>query len=148
MLTDTTERPEVLTLLVAVAVPVPALDLLTYSVADSVAMPARGARVIVPLGSRRLTGVVIGDGAMPQGEVELREVIEVLDDTAFLPDVVLELTSWVSDYYLAGPGATMAAAMPPQALNQRADNFRTIRIIALTAEGQDLAELISLGPRC
>ncbi len=45
--------------LVSVAVPVPALDLLTYRVPDGLAIPAVGARVLVPLGSRRLTGVVV-----------------------------------------------------------------------------------------
>jgi len=42
-----------------VAVPVPALDLLTYLVPDSFDLPAVGARVLVPLGSRRVTGCVV-----------------------------------------------------------------------------------------
>ena len=46
--------------LVAVAVPVPALDTLTYSVPDEFPAPAIGARVLVPLGSRTMTGVVVG----------------------------------------------------------------------------------------
>ncbi len=45
--------------LVSVAVPVPGLDLLTYRVPDGLDMPAVGARVLVPLGTRRLTGVVV-----------------------------------------------------------------------------------------
>jgi primosomal protein N' (replication factor Y) (superfamily II helicase) len=138
----------VLSRLVSVALPVPALDLLTYRVADTLTTPVRGARVVVPLGSRTLTGVVIGEAASPVPGVELRDVISVLDEAAFLPADVLELTSWVGDYYLSGPGATMAAAMPPQALSNRADGFRTTRRVALTAEGQDLAERVSIGPRC
>ena len=46
--------------LVSVAVPVPALGLLTYRVPSDQAMPVPGARVIVPLGPRQLTGVVVG----------------------------------------------------------------------------------------
>ena len=134
--------------LVSVALPVPALDLLTYRIADTLATPVRGARVVVPLGSRTLTGVVMGDAPDPAPGVELRDVISVLDQAAFLPADVLELTAWVGDYYLAGPGATMAAAMPPQALSNRADGFRTTRRVALTAEGLDLAEQVSIGPRC
>ena len=42
--------------LVRVAVPVPALDSLTYSVPDEFPMPPIGARVLVPLGSRVMTG--------------------------------------------------------------------------------------------
>ena len=47
--------------LVRVAVPVPALDSLTYSLPDSLENPVVGARVLVPLGNRVLTGCVVGD---------------------------------------------------------------------------------------
>ena len=50
--------------LVQVAVPVPQLDSLTYSVPDEFPDPAPGARVLVPLGKRVLTGVVAG-GPVP-----------------------------------------------------------------------------------
>lgn len=126
--------------LISVAVPVPALDVLTYRVPDMYAVPSTGARVVVPLGRRTLTGVVLGEAAPPDGAFELREVITVLDDTAFISPDVIQLTDWVSDYYLAGPGATLAAAMPPHALTSRIDAFRTVRTIALTAEGHDMAE--------
>ncbi len=42
-----------------VAVPVPALDLLTYRVPEAMAVPVPGARVVVPLGARRVTGIVV-----------------------------------------------------------------------------------------
>ncbi len=42
-----------------VAVPVPALDLLTYLVPDSLDLPPVGARVLVPVGTRRMTGLVV-----------------------------------------------------------------------------------------
>ncbi|MGE3276311.1 MAG: primosomal protein N' [Vicinamibacterales bacterium] len=137
--------------LVSVAVPVPALDLLTYRVPEGVPTPVPGARVVVPLGRRTLTGIVTGEAAPPPpGEAgfELRDVTRVLDDTPFLPPEILQLTEWVSDYYLAGPGATLAAAMPPQALTSRADAFKTVRVAALTAEGIDLADRIAANPRC
>jgi primosomal protein N' len=46
--------------LVSVALPVPAIDALTYGVPDTLSEPVTGARVLVPLGRRTLTGVVIG----------------------------------------------------------------------------------------
>ena len=125
--------------LVLVAVPVPALDLLTYSIPDSHPTPVPGARVVVPLGSRKLTGVVTGEASTPDGTFAVRDVLDVLDQTPFLPADVLQLTDWVADYYLAGPGATLAAAMPPHALANRVDGFRTVRTVSLTAEGLDLA---------
>jgi primosomal protein N' len=48
--------------LVHVAVPVPSLDLLTYAVPAGVAVPSVGARVVVPLGTRVVTGIVIEVG--------------------------------------------------------------------------------------
>jgi primosomal protein N' (replication factor Y) len=45
---------------ILVAVPVPALDALTYAVPDGRIEPVIGARVLVPLGNRVLTGIVMG----------------------------------------------------------------------------------------
>jgi primosomal protein N' (replication factor Y) len=111
-------------------------------------MPVAGARVVVPLGQRTLTGVVVGEAVALSEEIALKDLVQVLDERPFLPADVLQLTDWVSDYYLAGPGATLAAAMPPHALTSRIDAFRTVRLVALTAEGHDIAERVALGPRC
>ena len=48
---------------VHVAVPVPGLGLLTYSVPAGMARPVVGARVVVPLGSRVVTGIVMDDAS-------------------------------------------------------------------------------------
>ncbi|MGQ0735290.1 MAG: replication restart helicase PriA [Acidobacteriota bacterium] len=139
---DQTERR------VAVALPVPALGLLTYRVPSGVPVPATGVRVVVPLGRRTLTGVVMGEAAPPDAAVTLRDLIEILDEEPFLPADVCELAAWVADYYVAGPGASLAVAMPPNALSARRDMFRTVRTVALTAQGQDVADQIAVGPRC
>ena len=124
--------------LVSVAVPVPALDLLTYRIPDESPIPPAGARVVVPLGPRKLTGIVIGEAGPPDGAFELKNILQTLDADAFLPPDVIELTQWVSDYYVAGPGATLAVAMPPHALTARVDAFRTVRVVSLTSEGHDV----------
>lgn len=124
--------------LVSVAVPVPALDLLTYRIPDTHPTPPPGARVVVPLGPRKLTGVVVGAADPPNGAFEVRDVLQTLDTDPFLPPDVIELTGWVSDYYLAGPGAALSIAMPPHALTNRVDAFRTVRVAALTARGHDV----------
>ena len=99
--------------LVRVAVPVPGLGLLTYRLPDGLQAP-RGTRVIVQVGPRKLTGLVTHDNA-PLDDVpsRLRDVQEVLDDVTFLPEEVVDLALWVGDYYLAGPGEVISAAMPP-----------------------------------
>ncbi|MSO35135.1 MAG: primosomal protein N' [Acidobacteria bacterium] len=121
--------------LVSVAVPVPALGLLTYRVPPDQAMPVPGARVVVPLGPRKLTGVAVGQVSAADLTFKLKDIIQVLDAGAFVPPDVVKLTQWVSDYYLAGPGATLAAALPPHGLTNKVDRFKTVRIVALTAAG-------------
>ena len=103
--------------LVSVAVPVPALDLLTYRVPPDLDVPARGARVLVPLGPRVMTGLVVGDAGVADAPAEgrLRDLVDVLDPEPFLPGHVVDLILWVADYYVCGPGEALAAAMPPRA---------------------------------
>jgi primosomal protein N' (replication factor Y) len=129
--------------LIRVAVPVPALEALTYGVPEELGEPSLGARVLVPLGNRTLTGVVIesGLGTYQQSETgsgtrdpesdrtpepadpasripnpgTVKSVFDVLDATSFLPADVVALAAWVSEYYACGAGEAIAAAMPPRA---------------------------------
>jgi primosomal protein N' (replication factor Y) len=119
---------------VSIAVPVPFLDLLTYRVPEHIELPTIGARVRVPVGTRTLTGCVVEhstNGAPVEG---LKDIVEVLDREPFLPPHVVELCRWVADYYVAGIGDAIAAAMPPGA-RARATSFRTRRVASLTAHG-------------
>ena len=132
---------------VSVAVPVPGLPLLTYSIAGK-ALPPRGARVLVPLGSRTVTGIVIGESP-PADEQSVKPVVEVLDDDAFLPDAVVDLALWVAEYYMAGPGEALAAAMPPGAWveSERRYQLTGAGRAALTApmDAERRRVLVSLG---
>src|SRR5690349_24983857 len=75
-------------------------------------LPARGARVSVPLGKRVVTGVVTG--SLETGHNgETKDLIAVLDDDGFVPAAVVDLAMWVAEYYACGPGDALAAAMPP-----------------------------------
>ncbi|HEY7502306.1 MAG TPA: primosomal protein N' [Vicinamibacterales bacterium] len=150
------------------AVPVPALESLTYSLPDDVPDPPVGARVLVPLGNRVLTGCVVQENlgtrepanpGTPErgnpGTVRVKPIIEVLDTTAFLPEDVVELATWVADYYACGIGEALATAFPPLSAPKetgRPAAFRTIRIAQLTAQGleiasRDLDPTLKLGAR-
>src|SRR4051812_38489158 len=98
---------------VHVAVPVPFLPLLTYDVPEGMPPPVRGARVLVPLGTRHVTGCVVAVDALATADVEPKPIVDVLDASAFLPGHVIDLALWAAEYYAAGPGETVAAAMPP-----------------------------------
>jgi len=145
--------------LVRVAVPVPALDSLTYSLPDDVQFPVVGARVLVPLGNRALTGCVVGRADADEAPAStIKAVIEVLDAEPFLPEDVVSLATWVADYYACGIGSALAAAMPPMAAARpsdgRARGFRTVRVASLSVQGMEVAgeaasggAALRIGPR-
>src|SRR5580765_7259059 len=126
---------------VHVAVPVPGLDLLTYAVPAGVDPPAVGARVVVPLGSRIVTGIVIERNTGPVSHgVDVKPVRQVLDAGSFVPPEVVALARWTADYYAAGVGDTIPALLPPMARGGRADAHKTTRMAAITAQGLEALE--------
>lgn len=68
-----------------------------------------GSRVLVPFGSRRVSGTVVGFPS-ETGVSGLKSVIDVLDET--LPPDLLALARWMSDYYLHPLGQTIEAVVP------------------------------------
>jgi primosomal protein N' (replication factor Y) (superfamily II helicase) len=122
--------------LISVAVPVPFLDLLTYNVPDSVAVPPIGARVRVPVGARTLTGCVVRHDALVEDGTDVKDIGEAVDREPLLPPSIVELCRWVADYYVAGIGDALAVAMPPGARG-KPSAFRTQRIATVSALGSD-----------
>jgi primosomal protein N' (replication factor Y) len=121
---------------VHVAVPVPGLDLLTYVVPSHLTRPVVGARVVVPLGSRIVTGIVMDDASASSVDAAaIKPIKEVLDADAFVPPEVVDLARWTAEYYAAGPGDTITAVLPPKARGARADAHKTMRVASITAMG-------------
>jgi hypothetical protein len=113
--------------LIAVAVPVPGLGVLTYAVPADAPVPHKGARVSVPLGTRLVVGVVAAhDAAPPADPSKIREINSVIDDAAFLPAAVVDIALWVGEYYASGPGESLTMAMPPAARRGEVDAFRMV----------------------
>ena len=99
---------------IAVAVPVPGLGLLRYR-APGTERLVKGARVVVPLGGRTVTGCIVDPAATAPDRKVLKDVKAIVDEWPFLPPAVVDLALWVGEYYAAGPGDAMAGAMPPSA---------------------------------
>ena len=124
---------------VAVAVPVPYLDALTYVVPEGMAPPKPGMRVRVPLGKRSVVGTVLSPTSVDPA-IEAKPIQAVLDQEPFVPPTVVELCQWMADYYVAGVGDAMGVAMPPGS-RSRESAFRTIRVAHATTFGLDAARL-------
>ena len=125
-------------MLVHVAVPVPALDLLTYSVPDPVGRAAVGARAVVPLGARVVTGIVVevdvDAGSAARG---IKPIRQLLDAESFVPPELIALARWTAEYYACGVGDTIPALLPPMARGARVDAHKTVRMFTLTALGRE-----------
>jgi primosomal protein N' (replication factor Y) len=98
--------------LVAVALPVPFQAPFTYRMPAGAAVPERGVRVLVPFGSRRMIGVVVG-AATEGGGRALKEVALVLDESPLVEPSLLDLAAWMADHYLAPPGECYRLVLPP-----------------------------------
>ena len=132
---------------VHVAVPVPGLGLLTYGVPDHMTRPVVGARVVVPLGTRIVTGIVMDDASASTVEdASVKPIREVLDAEAFVPADVVDLARWTAEYYAAGPGDTISSVLPPKARGARADAHKTMRVASITAAGLEALALVSPKP--
>jgi primosomal protein N' (replication factor Y) len=85
-----------------------------------------------------VTGCVVAHDAAVDATTKMREVAEVLDCEPFLPPSIVDLCRWVADYYLAGMGDAIAAAMPPT--SRRRSGYKTQRIAAATSHGLSALE--------
>lgn len=99
--------------LVRVAVPVPLAEALTYAVPERLASTIdAGVRVRVPVGRRRLVGVVLGWTEEVPAGVAVREIESAVDLEPVLPPDLLDLGAWIADYYLAPIGEVMRSVVP------------------------------------
>src|SRR5262249_30025362 len=108
------------------------------------ARPVVGARGVVPLGPRVVTGIVMDDAsASSVDDAAIKPIREVLDADAFVPPDVVDLARWTADYYAAGPGDTITSVLPPKARGARADAHKTMRVASITATGLEAVGLPS-----
>jgi primosomal protein N' (replication factor Y) len=105
--------------------PLPALDTLvwvvpltgietalTYRVPDELGgRVSFGKRVLIPLASRVVTGLVVGQGERFEGTI--KDVIDVLDTEPLLDATTLDFYRFIADYYSAPLGEVIRKALPP-----------------------------------
>lgn len=126
------------------------LGVLDYLRGDHDAPP--GTFVRVPLGPRKVIGVVWDDEGLPSKPVpieKLRPIVEVLDAPA-LPSETLRFTEWVANYYLSPPSSVLKMAMsvrealeePPTTLVYSKANWQPKRI---TPQRQAVLESVRPG---
>jgi primosomal protein N' (replication factor Y) len=98
---------------VQVAFPRSPLDELTYSVPDTIPPVEEGMRVLVPVGSRFQTGFIVNGNVEVETVGRIRPVADLLDHENLFSPVMLKLTRWMADYYMAEWVDFLKSALPP-----------------------------------
>ena len=87
--------------------------LLTYKAPD-IGPEMIGCRVIVPLGSKTATGLVIEVSQSADiPDARIKSIKSFLDDAPVISHELIRLGLWMSDYYLAAPGITFSSMLAP-----------------------------------
>lgn len=114
-----------------------------------------GARLLVPFGTRKLTGVVLrvhddlpeaqlsAQPATPAGAVRgaTKDALRLIDPEPVLDDELLALGQWISGYYCAPLGEVLRSMLP------LASEIRTGKIYSLTDAGRDASRQLSIEPQ-
>ncbi len=101
-----------------VALPLPVDQLFSYSIPQNLLDSARpGRRVSVAFTNRKMTGVItaLSDTCPVKRH---KPLLDVLDHDPVLDASLLDLTRWISRYYLCSWGETIKAALPAGLLSE------------------------------
>ena len=108
---------------VALVDPSGALSTLSYAVPDTLSFAiTRGSAVQVPLGARRVTGIVLGP-ATGDPAMRLKPLGAHLPELD-VPAELLDLAVWAARYYRAPLGALLRAVVPPPVRRMRRRRVR------------------------
>jgi primosomal protein N' (replication factor Y) len=122
-----------------VSLPVPLDQPFTYRLPETLRHRVRtGCRVLVPFGTRKLTGVVLATHDHPPAAAP-REALRLLDEEPALDEELLKLGRWIASYYCAPLGETLRAMTPLSGEIKRG------KIYSLTQSGRDTARQLHLG---
>lgn len=102
-----------------VAVDAPLPGALTYMADKNAELPLkRGLAVEVPLGKRKVSGVILKSGCTQPG-IRMKSIAAIDTEKPVLPDNYLRWLEWLADYYLHPIGQVTSLAYPPLARSKR-----------------------------
>lgn len=115
-----------------VSLPVPLDQPFTYALPTSLHHRVKaGARVVVPFGTRKLTGVVLALHRNAPGR-QARAVEKLIDEEPIFDAALLRLAHWVAAYYCAPLGEVLRSMAPTSAETSRS------KVYAVTDTGRDM----------
>jgi primosomal protein N' (replication factor Y) len=121
-----------------VSLPVPLDQAFTYSLPLTLQHRVKtGARIIVPFGTRKLTGVVLRVHDEPAG-VPVKDAFRLIDIDPVLSDELITLGRWISGYYCSPLGEVLRSMLPLAA------DVHAGKIYSLTSAGRDASKQLSI----
>ncbi|MBU1221606.1 primosomal protein N' [Myxococcota bacterium] len=123
---------------VNIAVDTGVYGLYTYNLPPSMSHAKVGCRVIVPFGSRTVTGYITDTEPLWNGKILY--VKELIDEEPVLVDNLLKTLVWAADYYCYPPGEVFKSAHPPL------DFSISAACISLTSSGRSYREFALTKP--
>ncbi len=91
--------------------------------------------MLVPFGNRSLTGYAVElheelDPGLGLAGSDVKDALELLDETPLITPAILELTRWAADYYAASWGEMLKASLPA-GINKASERIVTINELGL-----------------
>jgi primosomal protein N' (replication factor Y) len=124
-----------------VSLPVPLDQAFTYSLPLTLQHRVKaGARVIVPFGTRKLTGVVLRTHDLAP-DMPVKDALRLIDSDPVLDDELIALGKWISGYYCAPLGEVLRSMLP------LASDVRSGKVYTLTDAGRDASRQLSIQPQ-
>jgi primosomal protein N' (replication factor Y) (superfamily II helicase) len=121
-----------------VSLPVPLDQPFTYSLPDTLRHRVRaGSRLIVPFGTRKLTGVILRCHDDPP-EMATRDALRLIDSEPVLSAELMALGRWIAGYYCSPLGDVLRGMLP------LSSEIRRGKIWTLTDSGRDAARQLLL----
>lgn len=121
-----------------VSLPVPLDQNFTYSLPLTLQHRVKtGVRILVPFGTRKLTGVVLGVHDEAPG-MAVKEALRLVDPEPVLSDELIALGRWISGYYCSPLGEVLRSMLPLSA------EIRAGKVYTLTDAGRDASKQLSI----
>jgi len=121
-----------------VSLPVPLDQPFTYALPETLRHRVKtGSRLVVPFGTRKLTGVILRCHDEPPA-VATREALRLIDSDPVLSPELLALGRWIASYYCAPLGDVLRSMLP------LASEIRRGKVWSLTDAGRDAARQLLL----
>jgi len=128
-------------LVLRVAIPSPLYSSFDYLPPDSCdpSQLKKGLRLRLPFGRSQTVGILLEISDKPQIERhKLKAAIEVLDNEPLLPNELMSLLQWCSDYYHHPIGETLATALPTALRQGEAAIAKHRSLWSITDEGREI----------